>query len=223
MTTLQHIRELFGKSLKASLGLFLYSFGVHLTVKADIGLAPWDVFAMGLSNHLPLTFGQATIMVSIIIVIIDILLKEQIGLGTILDAIIVGVGLDLFEALNFIPISPNYVISILYIIVGLFIMAYSQYLYMSACISCGPRDTFLVGVGKRLRKLPIGVVNIIEAIVVLSIGWLLGGPVGPGTVLTAGCTGLVLQIVCRILKFEPRNLKHEGIFDTVKRFAKTQK
>ena len=92
MTTAQHIRELLGKSLKASLGLFLYSFGVHLTVKASIGLAPWDVFAMGLSNHLPLTFGQATIMISVLIVIIDILLKEQIGLGTILDAIIVGVG-----------------------------------------------------------------------------------------------------------------------------------
>ena len=220
MTTLQHIRELSGKSLKASLGLFLYSFGVHLTVKADIGLAPWDVFAVGLSIHIPLTFGQATILISIIIVIVDILLKEQIGLGTILDAIIVGVGLDLFEFLNFIPIAKNYFISVLYIVIGLFIMAYSQYLYMSACISCGPRDTFLVGVGKRLKRLPIGVVNIIEAIVVLSIGWLLGGPVGPGTVLTAGCTGLVLQIVCRILKFEPRNLKHEGIFATIKRFRK---
>ena len=75
MTTAQNLRELLGKSLKASLGLFLYSFGVHLTVKADIGLAPWDVFAMGLSNHMPLTFGQATIMISIIIVIVDILMK----------------------------------------------------------------------------------------------------------------------------------------------------
>ena len=218
MTTAQHLRELGGKSLKASLGLFLYSFGVHLTVQADIGLAPWNVFAMGLSNHLPLTFGQATILISIIIVIIDILMKEQIGLGTILDAIIVGVGLDLFDMLRLVPFAKNILISIIYIIIGLFVMAYSQYLYMSACISCGPRDTFLVGVGKRLKKLPIGIVNIIEAIVVLIIGWLLGGPVGIGTVLTAGCTGLVLQIVCRILKFEPRDLKHEGILATVKRF-----
>ena len=96
MTTAQHLRELLCKSLKASLGLLIFSLGVHLTVKADIGLAPWDVFAMGLSNHLPLTFGQATMMISIIIVIVDILLKEQIGLGTILDAIIVGIGIDLF-------------------------------------------------------------------------------------------------------------------------------
>lgn len=220
MTTAQHLRELLGKSLKASLGLLIFSLGVHLTVKADIGLAPWDVFAMGLSNHLPLTFGQATMMISIIIVIVDILLKEQIGLGTILDAIIVGIGIDLFEALNFIPDSPNYFISVIYIIIGLFIMAYSQYLYMSACISCGPRDTFLVGVGKRLKKLPIGAVSIIEAIVVLVIGWLLGGPVGPGTVLTTGCTGIAMQIVFRIFKFEPRNLVHEGILGTVRRFKK---
>lgn len=220
MTTAQHAMELLGKSLRASLGLFLYSFGVHLTVRADIGLAPWDVFAMGLSNHLPLTFGQATIMISIIIVIIDILMHEQIGLGTILDAIIVGVGLDLFELLNFIPAAPNYFVSIIYIVIGLFIMAYSQYLYMTACISCGPRDTFLVGVGKRLKKLPIGVVNIIEAIVVLIIGALLGGPVGPGTVLTTGCNGIAMQIVFRILKFEPRDLVHEGILGTVRRFKK---
>lgn len=220
MTTLQHLRELVGKSLKASLGLFLYSFGVHLTVKANIGLAPWDVFAMGLSNHIPLTFGQATILISVIIVIVDILLKEQIGLGTILDAIIVGVGLDLFELLDFVPIAPNYFISILYIIIGLFIMAYSQYLYMSACIACGPRDTFLVGIGKRLRKLPIGVVSIIEAIVVLVIGALLGGPIGPGTVLTTGCAGIAMQIVFRLLKFEPRNLVHEGILGTMRRFKK---
>ena len=220
MTTAQNLRELLGKSLKASLGLFLYSFGVHLTVKADIGLAPWDVFAMGLSNHIPFTFGQATMMISIIIVIIDLLLREEIGLGTILDAIIVGVGLDLFEILNFVPTAPNYFVSVLYIVIGLFIMAYSQYLYMSACIACGPRDTFLVGIGKRLKKLPIGAVSVIEAIVVLVIGWLLGGPVGPGTVLTTGCTGIAMQIVFRILKFEPRNLVHEGILGTVRRFKK---
>lgn len=222
MTTAQHLRELLGKSLKASLGLFLFSFGVHLTVKADIGLAPWDVFAMGLSNHLPFTFGQATIMISVIIVIIDILMREQIGLGTILDAIIVGIGLDIFEILDFVPSSPNYFVSIIYIIAGLFIMAYSQYLYMSACISCGPRDTFLVGVGKRLKKLPIGAVSVIEAVVVLVIGAILGGPVGPGTVLTTVGTGIAMQIVFRILKFEPRKLVHEGIVGTVKRFTKKE-
>ena len=154
------VKDTILKSIKASFGLILFAFGVYLTVQADIGLAPWDVFAMGISYCTPLTFGQVSIVIAFIIIIIDLFMKEKIGIGTILDAILVGTFLDVFQNSNLIKTSDNLLFSILLITVGMFIMAYSQYFYMSAGLSCGPKDSFQVGLGKRLKKIPIGMVNV---------------------------------------------------------------
>lgn len=210
------IKDIIMRSLKAAAGLILFAFGTYLTVQADIGLAPWDVFSMGLSYHTPLTFGQAAMLISVIFLIIDILLKEKIGIGTILDAFLVGISLDVFEKLEPIKTSENLVWSLVLMTAGMFIMAYSQYLYMSAGLCCGPRDSFLVGIGKRLRKIPIGVVNIGIMAVVLTIGFILGGPVGVGTVYSVAGIGTVMQIVFNALHFEPRETSHLSIIDMIK-------
>lgn len=86
--------ELLKKTLQATMGLLIFAFGVYLTVQANIGLAPWDTFSMGLSYHLPITFGQASIVISILFVVIDLLFREKIGLGMILDSLLVGAAFD---------------------------------------------------------------------------------------------------------------------------------
>ena len=212
-----NIKNLVLRSLKAAFGLALFAFGTHLTVQANIGLAPWDSFSMGLSYHTPLSFGQAAMLISVICLIIDICLKEKIGIGTILDAFIVGMALDVFEILNLIPTSDNIIVSIIMMTVGMFIMAYSQYLYMVAGLCCGPRDSFLVGIGKRMRKVPIGVVNIGIFVVVLTLGFLLGGPIGIGTVYSVAAMGTIMQLVFNWLKFEPREIEHVSIMDMIKK------
>ena len=206
------IREL----LKTIFGLFIFAFGVYLTMCADIGLAPWDVLSVGVTNHTPLSYGNVLTIMGILILIIDLLMGEKIGLGTLLDALLVGNFVDMFNSLNIITYKFNIIWAIVVFIIGMFIMALGQLVYMSAAQGCGPRDQMLIGIGKRMRKVPIGLVNILILIVVLISGWLLGGPVGFGTVLATFGIGITLQIVCRIFHFEPRDVEHKDIIKTFK-------
>lgn len=209
------MKDIIMRSLKAAFGLVLFAFGTYLTVQADIGIAPWDVFSKGIANHSPLTYGQAAIASSVVIIMFDLLLKEKIGIGTILDALLVGMSLDFFEGLHLIAKSRNMILSLVMITIGMFIMAYSQYFYMSAGLCCGPRDSFLVGIGKRFKKVPIGMVNIVIMSVVFAVGTLLGGPIGIGTLYSVAGIGVIQQLIFNLLKFEPRKITHIGLVEMV--------
>ena len=99
---------------------------------------------------------------------------------------------------------------------GLFILSLGTYFCMSSGQSCGPKDAMLIGIGKRLRAFPIGVVQILLQAAVLFIGWVLGGPVGIGTVMAAGLGGTAMQIVFHLLRFEPRDTVHYDLIETVR-------
>ncbi len=197
--------------VRASLGLVLFGFGVYLTIQANIGLSPWDVFSMGVSNHFPVTFGTASVIISLIIILVDLLMKEKIGLGTLLDAVIVGKSVDLFLWLGVVPPQQNLLSGMVVMFIGLLLMSFSQFLYMSAGLCCGPRDAILVGIGKRVRALPIGFVNIGIQPIVLLVGYLLGGQVGVGTLVSVVGIGFTMQLVFRLLRFEPRDVVHQGL------------
>ncbi len=202
--------------LKASVGLMLYGFGVYLTIQAGIGVSPWDTFHIGLSNTLGVIYGTAFIAVSVILIIIDILMKEPIGIGMILDAILVGKAVDLCNWLDIIPAQTNIFAGIGLMLVGLFIEGYMQHLYMSAGLGCGPRDTLLVALIKRFRKVPIGLVSIMILVIVTLLGWLLGGPIGIGTLIGAFLTGPIMQFAFNIAHFDPAKIKHQPILGTFK-------
>ena len=85
---------------------------------------------------------------------------------------------------------------------------------MDAAQGCGPLDSLLIALGKRFHKTPIGVVQTALVGIALLIGWLLGGPVGIGTVISVFGMGTALQIVCKILHFEPRDVVHKNVFET---------
>ena len=204
------------RSLKASLGLFAFGFGVYLTILADIGVAPWEAFSLGLSRHLPLSYGDISVITSFIIVGIDLLMKESIGLGTLLDALIVGKSTDLFIRLDLFPHPSHPVVSLIILVAGMFVMSFTQYFYMTAALGCGPRDTLLVALGKRVRRIPIGCVSIAILLTVLAAGWALGGPVGLGTVITAFGLGVTMQLILRLVRFEPRDVRHQSLTETVR-------
>ena len=211
------------RSLLASAGLMLFAFGFYMQLAANIGLSPWTALNQGLSNHLPITFGQASILVSVLIVALDLLMKETIGLGTILDALLVGWGSDLFIALELVPYQTKFLPGLGVLVVGLAVSCVGQWLYMLAGLSCGPRDAFLVGLGKKLPRLPIGRVNIILNLAVALVAFLLGGQIGLGTVIALLGTGIIMDAVFKIVRFEPRSVTHEGLLDTIRAFAKAAK
>ena len=209
-TKVQMIKEI----LKSAFGLFIFAVGVYLTIQANIGLAPWDCLSMGVSARVGYSYGIVHTAISILILVIDILLKEKIGYGTILDALLVGNYVDWIGYFKLVPVSESVPVSCIMVIAGLFIMGYGQYFYMGAAQGCGLRDSLLIALGKRFPKTPIGVVQTVMVGIALLIGWLLGGPVGIGTVISVFGMGTALQIVCKIMHFEPRDVVHKNVLET---------
>ena len=155
-------------------GLLVFAFGVHLTIFANIGLAPWDCLGMGIAKHTPLNYGLSMTLLAIAILGIDLLLRERIGFGTIIDALLTGNFVQLFNDINPLPLNNGLLPGIAIMLVGFVFMALGMWIYMSAGQCCGPRDALLVGLGKRMPRLPIGLVEILLWGAVLIAGWLLG-------------------------------------------------
>ena len=209
-------KKIFLEWLEIVFGLLVFSFGVHLTIYANIGLAPWDCLGMGLARHTPFNYGISMTLIAITVLFIDIILKERIGFGTIIDALLTGNFVQAFNYLNKLPENKSVWLGIIIMIAGFVFMAVGMWIYMSAQQCCGPRDALLVGVGKRLPKIPIGIVEVLLWAVVLLIGYLLGGPVGIGTLISTFGAGLVMQLVYNMIRFEPRSLHHRDVLSVIK-------
>ncbi len=208
--------DIFKNSISATLGLMCFAVGTYLVIQADLGVNPWDTFCIGLSQKLGILYGTASIIISFSVIGLDLLLREKIGIGTILDAIVVGKTVDLLNWLDIVPKQENPVIGFLMLMVGFFIAGFSQFLYMRAALSCGPRDGFQVAIGRRLHMIPIGGVNVIILSVVLVIGWLLDGPIGIGTLISPFAVGFMQQFAFNLMKFEPKDVVHQDLFGSIK-------
>lgn len=209
--------------VRITAGLLVFSFGVHLTIFANIGLAPWDCLGMGIEKHTPLNYGLSMTIMAVIILGIDLLLKERIGFGTVIDALLTGNFVQMFNDLNPFPLNKAMWTGILLMIAGFVFMAVGMMIYMKAGQCCGPRDALLVGLGKRMNKIPIGIVEIILWAAVLLIGWLLGGPVGIGTLISTFGAGLVMQAVYSFMRFEPRSICHRSLSEVLRELKSTER
>ena len=212
----RNIQSIILNMLIAAVSLFVNGFGVYLTIQANLGAAPWDVLNLGISRSLHILYGNASIAVSLTILVIDILQKEPIGIAMFIDAVVVGKAVDYFNWVHAVPACDSLVTGIPVMFAGLVILAYTQYTYMIASLGCGPRDTLLVGLAKRVKKLPIGAVSIALLSTATLIGWLLGGPVGVGTLICAFATGPVMQMAFRTVHFDATSVKHQRLRDSVK-------
>lgn len=207
------------KTLKLLFGLFLYALGLILCIRADIGLAPWDAFGIGVSNVTEISYGNVSIITGILILILLVLFfKEKIGFATILNTILIGVFADLIVSLNIIPYMDNFFTGLLLLVTGQIVVCYATYLYISVGLGSGPRDTLMVALGKKFPHVPIGIVRGSIEGTVLLIGWLLGAKVGMGTVIYVISIGFVLQTTFKLLNFDVKTVVHESVFDTIKIF-----
>ena len=203
----------------AAVSLFFNGFGVYLTIQANIGAGPWDVLNIGLSKTLGILYGTASVAISYAILGIDIALKEPIGIAMFIDAFVVGKAVDFFNRIDLVHKCSGLRTGIPVMLIGLIIMAYTQFTYMSASLGCGPRDTLLVALAKRARKVPIGVVSISLLSLATFIGWLLGGPVGIGTLICAFATGPIMQAAFSTVRFDATSVHHQHLADSVRVFA----
>ena len=207
---------IYGKRfLRLFFGLFICSLGIVMTMKANIGFAPYDVLHKGIANTIGITIGNASILIGLIVCIIGSLLGEKLGLGTISDMILIGILIDFFLMLNFIPQMDGYVSGITLMLSGLFAIAFGAYFYISSGFCAGPRDNLMVAIERR-TGLAVGLCRGILETSAVFIGWLLGGPVGIGTILYAFGISFCIQIVFSIMKFDPAKIQHETIYATSK-------
>ena len=204
--------------LIAAVSLFVNGFGIYLTIQANIGAGPWDVLNIGLSRSLGILYGTASIAVSLSILLVDIVLREPIGIAMFIDAIVVGKSVDFFNWIHAVPACQSLWTGIPVMVAGLFILAYTQYTYMIASLGCGPRDTLLVGLAKRMKRVPIGVVSIALLSTATLIGWLLGGPVGVGTLICAFGAGPIMQLAFTTVRFDATGIRHQRLKESMKVF-----
>jgi uncharacterized membrane protein YczE len=196
-------------------GLFLFSLGIALTLNAQIGYAPWDVFHAGLASTLGISIGTASVSVGLVIIILTVLLREKVGLGSLGNMVLVGVQLDLILGLQVLPVADNLVLGIGMLIAGLFIIALASYYYIGSGFGAGPRDSLMVAV-TRITGLPVGLCRGAIELAALLCGWWLGGMVGIGTVISAFLTGPIVQLTFKLLKFDVTQVQHETLGETYK-------
>jgi len=194
-------------------GLLLYAIGIVVTIKANIGYGPWEIFHAGLGKTLGITIGNASIVVGLAVVIITLAMKERLGLGTIMNMLVIGVFIDIIIKYNIIPVAVNRVVGVIVLIVGLYIISLASYFYISSGFGAGPRDSLMVALTRR-TSLPIGVIRGSIELTATLVGWALGGMAGPGTVISGFAIGFCIQTTFRVLKFKPTEVRHSTLLDT---------
>ena len=178
-------------------GLFVYGLGVALTVHAGIGIAPWDVLSQGISIQTGLSFGVATVAVSIVVLICWIPLKVKPGFATVANALLVGLFADFW--LMILPDLTAYWQQLAVFMLGVVVVAIATGLYISSRLGSGPRDGLMQGTANALDK-PFWIVRTAFEGSVLTIGWLMGGQVREGTLIFAVTIGYLVQISLKAFK-----------------------
>ncbi|MGY2704316.1 membrane protein YczE [Nocardioides sp. HB32] len=172
-------------------GLVAYGVSLALMYRGDLGLAPWDVLHSGLIQHLPITIGQAVVLMSFVVLVLWIPLRETPGLGTISNALVVGFAAD--ATLSLLDKPDPIVPRVALMVGGILLCGLASALYIGAQLGRGPRDGLMTGLARRTGR-SIRLVRTGLEVAVVIVGVLLGGTIGLGTVLYALAIGPLTQL-----------------------------
>ena len=180
-------------------GLTLFGLGEGLLIVSFTGASPWSVLAQGISLNVNLSIGTITLLISIAVLILWIPLGQKPGMGTIFNALIIALMIDL--CIKFVPTPNNYVNQLILAVISVITVGIGGGIYLVSNLGAGPRDGLMIGLQK-VTNFPIAAVRATLEISVVSIGWYLGGTVGVGTLLFAfgigPCVAFGLYLVDKI-------------------------
>ena len=169
-------------SLFLCFGLMLFGLGEGLLIVSAAGASPWSVLAQGIFLNVGFSVGIITILISVFVLILWLPLNQKPGIGTILNALIIGLMIDV--CISLVPTPENYASQVFLAFLAVITVGLGGGIYLVANLGAGPRDGLMIGLQKK-TNLPIAVVRATLEISVMSIGWYLGGTVGVGTLLFA--------------------------------------
>ena len=180
-------------------GLSLFGLGEGLLIVSFTGASPWSVLAQGISLNVNLSIGTITLLISIVVLLLWIPLRQKPGMGTILNALIIAIMIDL--CIKYVPTPSNNIYQLILAVISVIMVGIGGGIYLVSNLGAGPRDGLMIGLQK-ITNFPIAVVRATLEISVVSIGWYLGGTVGVGTLLFAfgigPCVALGLFLVDKI-------------------------
>ena len=184
------------------LGLYLVGLGLAMMIHTGLGVPPWDVLAQGVQVQTGWSFGTCAMVIGAVVLLLWIPLKQQPGIGTIINALLIGPFADLSEPL--MPELNGFLLNALWLILGLISFSIGAGLYISANLGAGPRDGLMVGL-TRVTGWPFWIVRTLGESVLLLTGWFLGGTVGLGTALFAISIGYLMQFTMKLFGFDPKS------------------
>ncbi|MEO4053982.1 YitT family protein [Solibacillus sp. CAU 1738] len=191
-------------------GLIVMSLGISMTIKGRIfGVSPWDVLHIGLFQQLGLTIGTWSILTGLFIIICSSLyLRQWPKFATWLNMMLVGLFIDFFNWL--LPVSNVLAIEITYFVLGFFVLSIGCAFYISASVGAGPRDTIMMIIVEKFGG-SVRMARTIMEVFAVSGGWLLGGPVGVGTIILALGSGQIIQMALPLFKKRLEQLVGEPV------------
>ena len=193
------LRETARRLPQVALGVWLFGVGIAAMLRADLGVPPWDVFHQGVAQRLDVSIGTVIIGTGLLLVLAFVPLRERLGLGTILNAVLIGVSVDV--TLSWLPEHPPLWARALLCALGPVVVGLASGLYLGGGLGPGPRDGLMTGIGR--RGFTIWKVRTLIEVSVMVIGVLLGGRLGVGTAWFALSIGPIVQFFLRQMTREP--------------------
>jgi len=183
--------------LVIQMGFLLFGVAIDIIVQASMGLDSWDVLQMALTYHLPITLGESSIAVAVLITLADIAFREQLGWGTVANMIFIGVWVDVMKP--YVPQVPHlFPVQLAYLLLGTLVMGFATAIYIGVDAGAGPRDTLMLALS-RVGKISVRVARTCIEVTVVAVGWLLGGPAWLGTLVAAIAIGPAVQFGFKVL------------------------
>jgi len=202
----------FIKFVLLMLGLFMCAVGILLAIHSGLGVSPWDSFHLGIAKHTHFTLGQVSQLVGVAIILIDILMKQVPGRGTVLNMYFVGYFIDLIERYSLIPNIENVFGRVVMLLLGTLLMGWGTFFYLNAGWGAGPRDGLMLGLA-RLFSTTVGRARTVIEACVAALGLALGIRLGIGTLMTVLLVGPAVQFAYRVGGVDPKAIVHRTLVD----------
>ena len=193
--------------LRIQIGFLLYGLAITLMIRGKLGTSAWAVLEVALANKLHITVGTMTVIMGFIVLISAVLMREQMGWGTLGNILSIGPWVDL--CMSLVPeVNNNLLLQISMLLVAIVIMGLASAIYIGVDAGAGPRDSLMLAIHRK-TGVSIRVARAIIEVTVVTIGWLLGGPAGIGTVVHAVLIGPSVQWGFKLFKVQPHKENEE--------------
>jgi len=190
------------------IGFALYGLSIALSIQANLGTNTWSVFEVAVSRIMGLSIGTMTVIVAFCVLLVDLLLKEKVGWGTLGNILSIGPWLDLF--LWIIPfLKENFALQLLMLLAAVLTQGIATAVYIGVNAGAGPRDSLMLAI-HRTTKLSLRAARGSVEIIIFTIGWLLGGPAGIGTLIFAILIGPTVQWAFNIFNVKPHKEEEQA-------------